>query len=124
MIKVLPLAGINSFHASQAYKHVLLGLKMLPQYSTQKFSTFYADIEARGPEAIEEAIREAVAFVRLEPNEIETVLSFTTDPNGIPYCSANIANLTPEKIFEGIVAVFLEISKIPINLVTPSEKKK
>jgi hypothetical protein len=107
----------------RAYSLALLGLKMLPEHMGKEFSEFYAEIEARGQEAIEAAIRHAVSFVALEDEEIENVLAFVTDANGVPISSANIKNLGPNEIKEAIVAVFIEISKIKVNLVTSEEKK-
>lgn len=123
-MKVLPLKGVKSFHAMRSFNHVLLGLKMLPAHMAKDYDKFYAEIEARGEAAMEAAIREATAFVALDQDEIENVLSFVTDANDVPIGAANIKNLAPDQIFEGLVSVFLEISRIKIDLVTADEKKK
>lgn len=88
------------------------------------YQTFYASFEKMDDAQKEKMLREAVAFVQLSPEEVDAVLCFATDKNGIAYTDVNKGNLTPDELFEIIVAVGMEISKIKIELVSSDEKKK
>lgn len=72
----------------------------------------------------ETILREALALVELDPDEVESILSFTTDSNGVPISRANIKNLPPDEIFERLLAVLLEVGKIRITLLTKEEKER
>ncbi len=122
-MKVLPLKGYKSLRALNAFHSLLLGLKMLPAYMQIDYKTFYAAFETKTDAEKETALREAVAFVQLTPEEIEALVSFATDPNGIPYGSSNVGNLSPAELFEITVAVCMEIGRIKIELVSDPEKK-
>ncbi len=123
-MKVLELKGYNSIRALNVFHKLMLGLKMLPSYLSEDYLTFFDKVQTMSLEDQEKLIREAALFVDLLPDEIDSVLSFCTDANGVPYSSVNIKNLKPDELFEGIVAVCIEISKIKINLISESEKKK
>lgn len=69
-------------------------------------------------------IREAAMFVELTKEEVEAIVGFCADKNGVPYEAANLKNLDPKQLIEMIVAVCGEISKMKIDFVTPNEKKK
>lgn len=122
-MKVLPLKGYKSLKALNAFNALLLGLKMLPAYINENYVDFYASFKEKTDAEKETFLREAVAFVNLERDEVEAIISFSTDKNGIPYGPANIANLGPKELHECIVAVCMEIGRIKIDLVTEEEKK-
>ncbi len=122
-MKVLELKGYKSLRAFQAYHTLLLGLKMLPSYATESYEGFYTRISEMPPLEQEKIIREAVLFVELTKEEVEAIICFCSDPNGIPYRSENIKNLTPDQLVEGIVSVCVEISKFKVSLITEDEKK-
>jgi hypothetical protein len=71
----------------------------------------------------EKLIREAVMFVELQKEEVEALVCFCADKNGVPFSAENIKSLGPQDLVEIVVAVCLEISKIKINFVSESEKK-
>lgn len=123
-MRVLELKGYNSYLAFCAYHKILLGLKMLPAYMGETYEEFYARVELMSEEDQEKMIREGVIFVPLAKDEIEPLVSFCADKNGIPYRSENINNLGPADFYEITVSVCVAISKIKINFVTKSEKKK
>lgn len=123
MIKVLELRGYKSLKALNAYHTLMLGLKMLPSYMGESYEEFYLRIEEMPAADQEKMIREAALFVELQHDEVEAIVAFCTDANGVPYSKENIKNLGPGQLLEMIVAVCVEISKIKVNFVSESEKK-
>lgn len=123
-MKLLPLKGYKSLKALNAFHALLLGLKMLPMYRAQSYEVFYESFKDMDDGEKETFLREAVVFVQLEQDEVEAVVGFASDKNGIPYSPVNIKNLAPDELHAVIVAVCMEIGKIKIDLVSESEKKK
>ena len=122
-MKVLELKGYKSLRAWNAYSVLMLGLKMLPAYQGLKYEDFFTTIDNMSPADQEKIIREAVNFVDLSQSEVESIIGFCADVNGIPYGPENMGNLNPLELREIIVAVCLKISKIKVELVTDEEKK-
>lgn len=122
-MKVLELKGYKSLKALNAFHTLLLGLKMLPAYSDIHYKDFFEAFKKLTSKEKEDMVREAVVFVPLEQGEVESLLSFATDPNGIPFNPTNIKNLKPDQIHEAIVAVCMEIGAIEVDLITDDEKK-
>ena len=124
MIKVSELQGLESMKALNVFHKLMLGLKMLPSYFSVGYEEFYQSISEMPDEDQLKMIREAALFVDLDKSEVEAMTYFCLDPNGVRYRSENLKNLKPDQLYEMIVAVAVEISKIKINFVTESEKKK
>lgn len=122
-MKVLELRGYRSLRALNAFHALMLGLKMLPAYMGEHYEDFYARIEKMPPADQEKMIREAVLFVELQKDEVESLASFCTDPNGVPYTPENMRSLDAGVLVEIIVSVCSEIAKIKINFVSEAEKK-
>lgn len=122
-MKVLELTGYKSLRAFNAFHALMLGLKMLPSYMMETYEDFFARIQAMSPEEQKKLIREAALFVKLEKEEVEALICFSTDKNGVPHSSENLKNLGPGDLVEVIVAVCFEISKIKIDFVSEQEKK-
>jgi len=122
-MKVSELKGTKSLRAFNAYQTLLLGVKMLPAFSEETFEDFYARMEALDPSNQERIIREAAFFVQLDKEEVEAMLSFCSDANGVAYSPANIKNLSTVQIIDGIVAVSMEFARMKVNLV-PEHRKK
>lgn len=122
-MKVLQLKGFQSLRAFNAFHTLILGLKMLPAYMTTTHEKFFESIDKLEQADKDKLIREAVKVVPLEQEEVEALLSFCTDPNGVPISRENIRTLGPDQMYEMICAVAIEISKIKINLVSEDEKK-
>ncbi len=122
--KVLPLKGYKALRALNAFHALLLGLKMLPAYLGEPYEQFYAAFNLKTDSQKETFLREAVAFVQLAQDEVEALVSFATDKNGIPYSSVNAGNLAIDELHEIIVAVCMEIGRIKIGIVSEEEKKK
>lgn len=122
-LRVLELKGYKSLRALNAYHALMLGLKMLPQYMGETYEEFYARVEKMSKADQQKMIREAALFVNLEKEEVEALVCFCTDKNGIPYQAANLDNLKPDELHEVIVAVCTAISEIKIDFVSSNEKK-
>ncbi len=122
-MKVLELKGPRSLRALNAYSTLMIGLKMLPAYMGESYEEFLGRVELMPAADQEKLIREAVLFVPLEKEEIEAVLSFCADANGVPISSENVRNLGPKELHEAITAVCVQIARIKIDLVSDSEKK-
>lgn len=123
-MKVLELKGHRALHALNGFSALLLGLKMLPLYLETPYEAFYASFLTKTDAEKETAVRQALAFVQLDLDEIEAMASFVVDPNGVPYSAASLKSLPLDQLFEIIVAVCLAIGRIRIPIVTEAEKKK
>jgi len=123
-MKILPLKGLKSLRALNAFHALLLGLKMLPQYIQEDYEGFYEAFKDKTDSEKETFLREAAVFVQLAEDEVQALVTFATDPNGVPYGESNIKNLSVDQLHEIIVAVCMEIGKIKIELLTDEEKKK
>ncbi len=122
-MKVLALRGYKSLKALNAFHALMLGLKMLPAYMGETYEDFFSRVQEMPLRDQENLIREAASFVELQKDELEALLSFVADPNGVPYSAENVKNLGPKELLDGVVAVCVEISKMKINLVSEAEKK-
>lgn len=122
-IKVLELRGFKSLRALNAFNTLMLGLKMLPAYMGESYEAFFARIQEMPAADQEKLIREAALFVELQKEEVEALVGFCADANGVPYRAENLGNLNPKEIHEIIVAVCREIAKIQIDLVGEAQKK-
>ncbi len=123
MRKVLPLVGYKSLRALNAYSALLLGLKMIPEYMQESYESFLARVESMPIEDQILVLRRAAEFVELEKDEVEALIGFCTDKNGVPYTKENLSNLNPIEIKEIIVAVCTENSKINTTFLSEDEKK-
>lgn len=122
-MKVLELKGYKSLRAMNAFHALMLGLKMLPNYMAESYEDFFAKIQAMPEKDQLKMIKEAAMFVELQKEEVEALVCFCCDANGVPYTAENLKSLKPDKILDMIVAVCFEISKIKIDFVSDNEKK-
>lgn len=122
--KVLPLVGYKSLKALNAFHSLMLGLKQLPEYYSESYESFFTRVHGLDFIDQENILRKAAMFVEILPDELEALVCFCTDKNGIPFTKENIKNLGPKDFHEIIVAVCLEISKIKVDFVSEDEKKK
>lgn len=122
-MEVRELKGYKSLRALNGFNALLLGLKMLPSYQSESYEEFFDKVQAMPEDAQEKIIREACLFVQLQPDEIEAMVSFCADANGVPYGIENIKNLSTVDLVEVIVAVSMKIAKMNVGLVSESEKK-
>lgn len=122
-MKVLELKGLKSLRALNAFSALVLGVKMLPAYMAESYESFLARVQEMPPQDQKKILIEAVQFVELQPQEVEAILCFCADKNGVPYTSENIGNLKPVDLVDAIVSVCLEIVKMKIDLLSDKEKK-
>lgn len=122
-MKMRELKGYNSLKALNVFHSLMLGLKMLPAYSHQGYEEFFQSVSEMSAADQEKLVREAALFVVLERDEVEALVGFIEDPNGVAYTKENLKSMSPDKIHEMIVAVCMEIAKIKITLVSDREKK-
>lgn len=122
-MKVLELKGYKSLRALNAFNALMLGLKMLPNYMGEGYEEFLNRIHLMSPEDQKKMIREAAMFVELQKEEVEALVCFCTDKNGVPYTSENLKNLGPDHLIDIIVEVCFAIAQIKIDFVTDAEKK-
>lgn len=123
MIEVSELTGYKSLRALNAFHALMLGLKMLPQYQGLAYEDFYKSIDSLSDAEKKTLIKEAALFVELQKEEVESLLCFCKDKNGVPFSASNIKNLGPDQIIEMIVAVCFKISEIKIDIISEDEKK-
>lgn len=124
MRKVLPLKGPKSIRAFTAFNHILLAYKMLPAHLTEDYGEFYEDFKPKSEEEKENILRVALGFIDLTDDEVNTIASFCTDKNGVPFTEVNIGNVDAEELFEILLTVCMEITRIKIHLVSEEEKKR
>ena len=122
-MKTLELKGFKSLRALNVFHSLILGLLMLPAYRGVQYEEFLARVDEMPDDQKEKIIREAALFVALDEEEVKSVVGFCCDPNGVPYDAANLKSMTPDQIFEMIVAVSMQVAKIKISLVSEAEKK-
>lgn len=120
---VRELKDYGAWRAFGVYHKLMLGLKMLPAYMAESYEEFIERVSAMPPEDKEKMIREAAIFVDVEEEELHYLIRFVSDKNGVPYGPENIKSLSPDQIFEIIVAVCKECAKIKVDFVSESEKK-
>jgi hypothetical protein len=123
-MNLLPLKGVNSLNALQGFSALLLGYKMLPSRIVEDFDHYYDSFIDKTEDEKEKILRESLMFVNLKKDEIEALVSFAKDKNGIAYSAASIKNMDLKELFEIIVAVCMEIGRIKITLISEDEKKK
>lgn len=122
-MNILPIKGFKSLKALNAFHTLLLGFKMLPAYIELSYEKFHQDFQGKSESEKEKVLREAVLFVQLAEDEVEALISFATDKNGIPLSRMNMKNLGPDELHEIIVAVCMEIGRIRIDILSEAEKK-
>jgi hypothetical protein len=122
-MKVLELKGYKSLRALNAFNALMLGLKMLPSYMGEEYETFLNRVNLMPPADQLKMIREAAMFVELQKEEVEAIICFAADKNGVPYGPENLKSLNPSQLIDIIVAVCFEIAQIKIDFVSETEKK-
>lgn len=122
-MRVLELKGYKSLKALNAFHVLMLGLKMLPSYMGESYEDFFSRVNEMPESDQEKLIREAAHFVELQKEEVEALISFVADANGVPYTAENLKNLGPKDLIDMITAVCAAIAKIRIDFVSEDEKK-
>ena len=120
---VLTLTGIAGVRAFNVFHHVILGMKMLPINLEKGYEAFLGELHEKEDQERKKFFVSGLRFVPLEDSDIEAVLKFCLDSNGVPLCRANTKSMAAQTIIEHMADVFVEISKINVDLVTDEEKK-
>lgn len=123
MIEVSELKGFKSLRALNVFNTLVIGLKMLPSYQKYDFEELLLAMNDMDEADQRKCLKEAALLVELEKSEVESLISFCKDANGVPYTAQNLKSLKPNEIVEMIVAVCMEISKFKIDLISDDEKK-
>lgn len=122
-IKLLPLKGPDTYWALQTYIKLLFGLKMLPMYMGQTLEELFDSIEKMPVEDRKKIVREAVLMVTLDQGEINSLLKFAADKNGVRFSNENTSALDPNEFMEIIQAVAQSIASLEPNFLSAREKK-
>ncbi len=126
-MKVLPIKGLNGLNALKGLSALLLGYFILALPGKQDcddFETYFESFKTKTEADKEKILRAALLFVRIEALEVEAMMSFVQDKNGIAYSAVSIKNMPLLEMIEIIVAVCLEIGKIKVTILSEDEKKK
>jgi len=122
-IKLLPLKGPDTYWALQSYIKLLFGLKMLPMYMGLTIEEFFVYIEQMPADDRKKIIREAVLMVTLDRDEVNSLIKFAADKNGVPFGRENTSSLDPNEYMEIIHRVTQAIASLEPNFLTATEKK-
>lgn len=121
--EIREIKGMKSLRVMNGFYRLMTGLKMLPHYMAEEPDEFFAKIEKLGLDEKRKLLVEAVRVVALEPEEVEGMIYFATDPNGAPFTANSIGNLTAQEINAIIVEVCLRVGEMKIDIITDAEKK-
>ena len=121
--KVIELTGAKSLVAFNGFNSLLLGLKMLPDHIEKSYEEFHALFDEMSEADKERALSRAVAHIALTEDEVEAMVSFCCDANGVPYGKSNIKNLKLKDLHEVIISVAMEIGRIKVDILSEDEKK-
>ena len=116
MINPDNIKGIKGLYAFKALQTLLLSYFLLPEFKIQneKYDDFLRRFSEMDDGEKKEVLNKALYFAGIEPAEIEALICFASDSNGVPYCKNNINNLSVEQLFNLIIDVCLEVSKIKV----------
>lgn len=123
-MKVRELTGFKSLGAVWAFQSLVLGVKMLPAYAKFQYEEFQSLVHSMSLEDQEKILREAALFVELKKEDVEALICFVEDANGVPYGASNINNLNPAELIDCIVAVCMKVAAMKISILSEAEKKK
>lgn len=124
MIQVAPLVGYKALSAMYSFQTLLIGLKMLPLYTSEVPEVFFARFGELSDEEKVKFLRIAILSVPLQQKEVESIVALAQDKNGICFSAINMGNMGLEELHETMIAVGLELSRIKIPWLSDEEKKK
>lgn len=122
-MKLLPLKGPDTYWALQSYIKLLFGLKMLPMYMGDTLEEFFAKVEAMSVDDRKKIVRQAVLMVTLDRDEVNSLIKFAADKNGVPFSRENTLSMDPAEYMEIIHAVTQAIAALEPNFLSATEKK-
>jgi hypothetical protein len=121
--KVLPLTGIGGVRAFNVFHSVILGMSLIPVNIEKGYRLFLDELDQKDDTEKRKFFIDGLRFVPLEESDIEAVIRFVTDENGVPLSKSNTRLMSSSEIIEAMTDVFLEISRINVSIVTEGEKK-
>jgi len=122
-VKIREFKGYEGFRAMQTFCKLVLGLKMIPQYSSFEYLDFLSVIHEMTENDTRLVLREAILLVDLTEDECLSLCVFGSDINGVPYGKVNIKNLTIADSVNVMIEVCLKLSEIKIDALTDDQKK-
>lgn len=123
MIKTLPLQGLKSVYALNAFMTLLFGLATEQRLAGQDFEETYANFEALPIEDKAKQLRHALQIVNLQKEDMLSLLAFAQDKNGIAFTEASVKQMPPGDILDAMLAVCLELAKIKPRTLSEDVKK-
>ncbi len=116
MINAENIKGIKGLYAFKALQTLLLSYFLLPEFKepNEKYDDFLKRFSEMDDSQRKEVLQKSLYFAGIEPAEIEALICFATDNNGVPYCRNNINNLSIEQLFSIIIDVCLEVARIKV----------
>lgn len=123
-LKVLPLTGLKALRAFNVFYSLMLGYRMHPKNVLMSDIDFLKHFSNLSEEEKARELIEAVKFVPLEESEVNELICFCCDSNGVPLSALNTKEMTPDMIADIIVSVSLEFSKTKLFTIGAEELKK
>lgn len=123
MIKTKELRGLQSVWALNAYSTLVYGLATEQACLGQDYETSTAKFEALPLADKEKQLRHALQIVNLSKDDMQNLLAFALDVNGIPYSQKNVDKLPPMELVEAMLAVCLELAQLRPQI-CPEDAKK
>ena len=80
-------------------------------------------VQAMPPEDRKKIVREAVLVVTLDPDEVNSLIKFAADKNGVPFTRENTKSLSPNEFMEILHAVTQAIAALEPDFLSYAEKK-
>lgn len=122
--KVLPIVGYKGYLAAVTLQRLILGLKMIPGNMHLTMEELTDIVKAMSSDDQLKTLTQAAMLIDLKNEELDAMVCFCTDKNGIPYTAENRGNLKPNEYWEIIVTVcFHLVTYMRVDLITEEEKK-
>ncbi len=122
-MRVKELRGLKSVWALNAYSTLVYGLATEQACLGQDYETTAAKFEALPLAEKEKQLRHALQIVNLQKEDMQNLLAFVVDGNGIPYDQKNLDKLEPSEIIEAMLAVCVKLADMR-PFICPEEVKK
>lgn len=116
MIRAEEIKGIKGLCAFKALHTLLFNYYLLPEFKKDKetYGDFLKRFHKMDDDEKREVLEMSLYFAGIEVKEIETLVSFAEDVNGVHYSKASMNNLDFPQLFEIIIDVCLEVAKIKV----------
>lgn len=107
------IKGAAAFHTAQV---LLLSYYMIPTFREGKetYLEFLDRFSKMDDEEKQKVFKIGATFADLKPNEVEAVLCFAKDKNGVPYGKCNIGTLGINEFYELISEICLAVVNIKL----------